>query len=231
MTKEQEVIASFIANFKKVKKTANPIEYAEYCKKLVEILGSTEEVAKKLEVGKETIRILSKVSELPPEVKELISKKLLPLTVAFDIVPLPLKKQVEAAKAVVGLSYREAREVIKRISQNPHKSPESIRSEVLKELENKEIDIVMMAFPDYVLELLRNESQDIPALVTRIVDDWLKHNYPLESYLPSKKQNLISVVVKLPRKTFAALRKRTRNPANLIERIIITWTKQKGVSK
>jgi hypothetical protein len=231
MTKEQEVIASFIANFKKVKKTADPIEYAEYCKKLIEILGSPEEVAKKLEVGKETIRILSKVSELPPEVKELISKKLLPLTVAFDIVPLPPKKQTEAARAVVGLSYRDAREVIKRISQNPHKSPASIRDDVLKELETKEINIVMMAFPDYVLELLRNESQDISALVTRIADDWLKRNYPLESYLPSKKQNIISLVVKLPRKTFAALRKRTRNPANLIERIIITWTKQKGISK
>jgi len=228
MSREKELLASFIANFKKGKKTADPIKYAETCKALIDLYGSPEEVAEKLGIGKETVRILSKILELPSEVKSLISKRKIPLTVAFDIVPLDRARQVEVARAVTGLRYRDARKVIRRVSENPHKSAESICAEVLSELERREVAIAMIALPRYIFELLKEESKDVPALVGWVVDDWLEKGYPLDTSFPFEKKNLVSLIVKLPRKTSVALIRKTRQPANLIERIIITWLKRKG---
>ena len=228
MNREKELLASFIANFKKGKKAADPIKYAKTCKALVDLYGSPEKVAEKLGIGKETVRILSKIVGLPSEVKSLISKRKISLTIAFDIVPVDRARQVEVARAVTGLRYRDARKVIRRISENPHKSAESIRAEVLSELEKREVNIAMIALPRYVFELLKEESEDVSTLVRRVVDDWLKKSYPLDTSFSFKKKDLVSLIVKLPRKTSMALIRKTRQPANLIEQIIITRLKRKG---
>jgi len=231
MNREKQLLASFIADFKKGKKTADPIEYTKTCKALVDLYGSPESVAEKLGVGKETVRILSKVADLPLEVQNLISQQKIPITVAFDLVPLDHNKQIEAAKAVSGLPYKDARKVIRRISENPDKSVISIRAEVLNELEKKEVNIAMIALPKELYSMLQEESKDIPLLISRIVEDWLaKDSIPDYSYTPQK-QNLVSLTIKFPRRTFMALRRKTRNPANMVERIIISWLKQKGKIK
>lgn len=228
MSREKELLASFIANFKKGKKVADPIEYAETCKALIDLYGSPERVAEKLGIGKETVRILSKIVELPSEVKGLVSKRKIPLTVAFDIVPVDRSRQVEVARAVTGLRYRDARKVIRRLSENPQKSAESIRAEVLNELEKREVNIAMIALPRDIFGLLKEESKDVVALVGLIVDDWLAKGYPLDTSVSFEKKDLISLLVHLPRKTSMALIRKTRRPANLIEQIITTWLERKG---
>lgn len=231
MNREKQLLASFIADFKKGKKTGDPIEYAKTCKALVDLYGSPENVAEKLGVGKETVRVLSKIVELPSEVQNLISQRKIPITVAFDLVPLDPDKQTKAAQAVSGLPYKDARKVIRRISENPDKSVISIRAEVLNELEKKEVNIAMIALPKELYSVLQEESKDIPLLISRIVEDWLaKDSIPDYSYTPQK-QNLVSLTIKFPRRTFMALRRKTRNPANMVERIIISWLKQKGKIK
>ena len=206
------------------------MQYARTCKALLDMYGSPEDVAEKLGVGRETVRILAKLTELPSEVQDLISKKRLPLTVAFDIVPLDRARQTEVAKAVSGLPYRDARQVIRRFSMNPDMPIESVRAEVLEELEKREIDIVMLAFPRKIHTQLLQESQNVPLLVKQVVEKWLEKD-DLIDYPTISKDDLVSLTVRLPRATYRSLRKKSRNPANLVEKIILTWLKEKGKIK
>lgn len=230
MSKERELLARFIANFRKGKKIGDPMEYARTCKALLDMYGSSEDVAEKLGVGRETVRILAKLTELPSEVQDLISKKRLPLTVAFDIVPLDRARQTEVAKAVSGLPYRDARQVIRHFSMNPDMPIESVRAEVLEELEKREIDIVMLAFPRKIYTQMLRESQNVPLLVKQVVEEWLEKDGLLD-YPTISKDDLISLTVRLPRATYRALGKKSRNPANLVEKIVLTWLKEKGKIK
>ena len=230
MSKERELLARFIANFRKGKKIGDPMEYARTCKALLDMYGSSEDVAEKLGVGRETVRILAKLTELPSEVQDLISKKRLPLTVAFDIVPLDRARQTEVAKAVSGLPYRDARQVIRRFSMNPDMPIESVRAEVLEELEKREIDIVMLAFPRKIYTQMLRESQNVPLLVKQVVEEWLEKDGLLD-YPTISKDDLISLTVRLPRATYRALGKKSRNPANLVEKIVLTWLKEKDKIK
>jgi len=228
MNREKQLLASFIADFKKGKKTADPMEYAKTCRALVNIYGSAESVAEKLGVGKETVRILSKVTDLPSQVQNLISQRKISITVAFDLVPLDREKQIEAAKVVSGLPFSDARRVIRRISENPDKAVTSIRAEVLSELEKKEVNIAMIALPREMYAMLQEESKDVPLLISRIVEDWLTKDVTPDFSYALQKRDLVSLTVKFPRSTFMALRRKTRKPANLVEQIVMDWLKQKG---
>lgn len=227
MDREKELLASFIANFRRAKKLGDPIEYAKACKDLVDVYGSPEDVAEKLGIGRETVRILSKVVDLPAEVKELISKKEIPLTVAFDIVPLDRVRQTEVARAVSGLPFKDARAVIRHVSNNPDMPIESARDEALKDLERREANIVMIAFPRNIYDTLSRESENVPVLVKKIVEGWLKKEEPLD-YPIIPKDDLVSLAVRLPRATYRALRKKARSPANLVEKVVFAWSKAKS---
>jgi len=205
----------------------DPMEYARCVKAILDLYGSPEQVAEKLGVGRETIRILSKLTDLPPEVQNLISKKSLPLTVAFDIVPLDRTRQTEVAKAVSGLPYRDARQVIKRFSMSPGVPIERVRAEVLEELEKREVNIVMLAFPIKIYTQLLQESQNVPLLITHVVEEWLKKDGVL-NYPTISKDDLVSITIRLSRATYRSLRKKTRNPANLVEKIVLSWIKERG---
>jgi hypothetical protein len=230
MSEERELLARFIANFRKSKKIGDPMEYARCCKALLDMYGSTEEVAEKLGIGRETVRILAKLTELPSEVQKLISKKRLPLTIAFDIVPLDRTRQSEVAKAISGLPYRDARQVIRRFSMNPDVPIKSVRAEVLEELEKREVNIVMLAFPRRIYTHLVQESQNVPLLIKQVVEEWVEKDRLLDYPIISK-EDLVSLTVRLPRATYRSLRKKSRNPANLVEKIILTWLKEKGKIK
>lgn len=227
--RENRLLASFIADFKKGKKTADPMEYARTCRELLEIYGSTESVAEKLGIGKETVRILSKIVELPQEVQDMISKHRLRITVAFDLVPLSREKQIEAANVISGLSFKDARKVIRRISESRARAPATdIRADVLNELEKKEVDIAMIALPKEVFGFLQEKSENIPKLVIRIVEEWLVKDSPLDTGTFTNKGNNVSLMIRLPRRTFTALRRKTRKPANLVERIVISYYKDES---
>jgi len=228
LLRERKALATFIANFRKMKKVSDPIEYAKNCKALVNLYGSAEEVAKKLEIGKETVRILSRIPELPSEVQDLISKRKIPITVAFDLVPLTSARQVETARAIVGLPFKDARNVIRRASKNPQKPAAVIRSEVLNEMEKQQVNVAMIALPREICALLLAESKDVPLLISHIIDEWLAKNGSLDYSYSINKQDLVSLAITLSRTTFMALSRKTRKPANLVEQIVFSWLRQKG---
>ncbi len=98
----------------------------------------------------------------------------------------------------------------------------------MDELDKREVNIVMIAFPKRVYETLLTESAEIIQVTNAIVEEWLAKEYPLDASLIADDRGLVSLTIRLSRKTFHALQKRGRRPADLVERIIISWLKQKG---
>jgi hypothetical protein len=100
-------------NYRKMKKE-NPLEYAESFGELVSLLGlkNTYNFLRRngIRVGITTLNRLYKVSMMPPTAKKLIEERKLLLTVAFE---LPMKDTEEVAEKVKGLSFNEARNVLK----------------------------------------------------------------------------------------------------------------------
>jgi len=228
MSGQEHLLASFIADFKKGKKSRDPLEYARAAKALIGLYGSPKDVSERLGVGKETVRILSKILDLPTEVQNLISSRKIPITVAFDLVPLNRNKQIETAMAVSGLPFKEARAIIRRVTEEPEKSVSRIRVEVLGGLEKREINVAIIAIPREMYTMLQEESKDVPSLISRIIDDQLAKDHAMHFPHVPPTQDTVSLTIKFPRRTFRALRRRARNPANLVEQIIIDWLKRKG---
>jgi hypothetical protein len=104
-------------NFRKRLKE-NSLEYAEEIGELVSLLGveNTYNLLKKngIKVGKTTLNCFYKVAMMPSKIKKLIEENKLPLTIAFE---LPEEKIEEAAEKVTGLSFIEARKVLKEIKR------------------------------------------------------------------------------------------------------------------
>jgi hypothetical protein len=114
-----EYVSSTIADIKKNfrrKAKENPLEYAEEIGEIVALLGVENAylllIKKGVRVGKTTLNCFYKVSMLPSKIKKLIKEKKLPLTVAFE---LPEEQLEEVVERVAGLSFAEARKIIKEI--------------------------------------------------------------------------------------------------------------------
>jgi len=232
MLNERKAIAILLADFRKSNKISDPMLYAKSAKFLIDRYGSAKQVAEKLGLGKEVVRILAKLTELPVEVRVLISKGDLLLTLAFDLVPLDPSRQLETARAVCGLPYADAREVIKRAKRNQSKSAQEIKKEVLGELEKKEVNIVVVGFTRQIHTLLSQKSaNDVPEFVIGIIEDWLKERYPLSTQAATEKASLTPLILKFPRAMFKALRRESRKPANLVEQIVLTWSQLKRMNR
>ncbi|MEM2173273.1 MAG: hypothetical protein QXS66_08595 [Thermoproteota archaeon] len=100
------------------KKKENPLEYAESFGELVSLLGTRNayNLLRKngIKISDTTLNYLYKVSMMPSSVKALIESRKLLLTVAFE---LPMENIEEAAEKVVGLSFNEARKILKQFQE------------------------------------------------------------------------------------------------------------------
>lgn len=226
-TVDEHFLAAFIADFRKGKKTGDPMRYVRSTKKLIELYGSPKTVSEMLGVGKETVRILAKIAELPNEIQELVSAREIPLTIAFDLVPFNSERQVEIARVIRNLSFKEARKIIRYIGDNPEKSAEDARVEIMRTLESREINIAMIAIPKRFYDSLQKEETDVTALVARIIDEWLASQYSLDISELDNEGGMVSLTLKLSRNTFHALRRITRKPADLIEKIVVSWLRKR----
>lgn len=219
-------VALLLTYFRKWKSEVNPSEIIKRCKRLVSLYGLSK-AAKMVGVSGETMRIWAKLDGLPDEVKRLISKGDLLPTIAFDIVPR--RRQIQIAKAVAGLPYKEAKEIIRHLRKTPQKSIKKIRNEVLDEFEEKELAGVIIGLPIQTYQTLQKKSKNVSKLIERIVEGWLKHGGPKLAVQKKERRSkeIVPVVVKLSRLTLTLLRKKSRQPANLVEQIVIGWAKQK----
>jgi hypothetical protein len=111
-----EIIAFIQDQFRKSKKD-DPIKYIESCHQLVDLFGfqDTIKIFKKsgIMMGNSTLQALYKVSIMSPQIKEMIQKRELLLTAAFEIPQIEEEKQIEMAQAMKNKNYSEAKKIAK----------------------------------------------------------------------------------------------------------------------
>lgn len=110
-------IIGFIQNqFRKSRKD-DPIKYVESCHQLIDLFGfqNTIKIFKKngIKMGNSTLQALYKVSLKSPQIKEMIHKRELLLTVAFEIPQIDEEMQIEIAKAMKNKNYSDAKKIAK----------------------------------------------------------------------------------------------------------------------
>jgi hypothetical protein len=213
---ERQAIAVLLASLRKSKKFSNPTLFAESAGYLVRRYGSPEAVAERLSVGKETIRALAKVAEMPSEIKNLIATRRLLLTVAFDLIPLSPTHQVRLAREVAGLPFKDARAIIRYSSRNPGLAMSRVKKVVLRDLEKQEVNIAVVRLPRKIHDRMMGEGPDV--MVSGLCDRWFADGTPVLP-VPNFSNGALRTVIKVPRKAYGRLRARTNNIANLIERL------------
>jgi len=102
-------------NYRKMRKT-DPVEYAESIGELVSLFGvrGTLNILRhyNLKMSDSLINYLYKVSMMPINVKRLIKEGKISLTTAFE---LPIEQADEIVEKIVGLKFKEARDLIKKL--------------------------------------------------------------------------------------------------------------------
>jgi len=220
---EKKALAILLASFRKGRKYSDPIEFAESAKYLSRLYGSSEAVAERLEVGRETIRALVKVAEMPKQVKKLIADRKLLLTVAFDLIPFEPSRQRQLATQVAGLSFKDGRAVIRYSSKHPEEPIAEAKERALKELDKRELDIAVIRLPRAVHKVIVRGNPD--KTMATLCRRWLHDGTP---ELPNSTlgSDLLRLIVRVPRRTYRELKSRTRNVANLIEKIATYYVKE-----
>ncbi len=110
-------LIGFIQNqFRKSKKD-DSIKYVESCHQLIDLFGfqNTLKIFKQngINMGDSTLQALYKVSLMPPQIKEMIQKRELLLTAAFEIPQIDEEMQIEIAKAMKNKNYSDAKKIVK----------------------------------------------------------------------------------------------------------------------
>jgi hypothetical protein len=210
-------LAIFFANYRKSNKFSDPIAFAESARNLIQEYGSAERVARDLEKGKETIRALAKVAGMPTEVKKRISSGELLLTVAFDLLPFESSRQIELSRAVAGLSFKDARAVLRYAKSHPNESATAARKMVLAELEKHEMVLAVMRFPMDTYKIITRVDPN--KTIIGAAQRWLDEGAPALSPLASGRGRL-RIIVRVPRELHARLKRNGRNVPNLLERIV-----------
>ncbi|MDI6810662.1 MAG: hypothetical protein QMD80_03145 [archaeon] len=112
----KELIHYVIEGFKK-KKKEDPIKYAEAVRQLVELMGIEKTLdlfeKKGVKIGRSTIRGLARIGGEIPEIKELIHKGKLRLTLAWEIPPIDRDERIRLAKKLSSLNYIKGKEYLK----------------------------------------------------------------------------------------------------------------------
>ncbi len=180
---EEKILASLYVNLKgKKKKPDNWIEIASNLKKLSNFYGSPEKAAEKLDVSDELVDSILRILELPGEVQDMIAKGDILYDAAQRLERIPdTGKQIEVAKAMMGLTSHQARDLI----QYAKKYPEASISAYKKRVENSEgkterINIIVLPVRNETYSSLRRASRkrkvSVEKLVSEIVSNWLSEN-------------------------------------------------------
>lgn len=180
---EEKILASLYLNLKgKKKKPDNWIEIASNLEKLSNFYGSPERAAEKLGVSNELVSSILRILKLPSAVRDMIAKGEILYDAAQRLQRISdSDKQVEVAKAMIGLTSHQARDLI----QYARKYPEANISAYKKRVESSEgkterINIIVLPVRNETYSLLRRVSRkrktSVEKLVSEIVSSWLSEN-------------------------------------------------------
>lgn len=181
-TDEDRALANLYLNLKgPKKKRSNWIKIAQDCKQLTDQYGSAKEVAEKLGVDYEIVRSLLKLLTLPEEVKRLIENNEILFDVGQRITRIDGEEnQIRVAKAVIGLTNHEAREVIQYARKFPNAPLDDFRKRVIKNknrVENIHLAIIPLGEDTYkqLKTIGEKENVTLERLILKIVKQWIEN--------------------------------------------------------
>jgi ParB-like chromosome segregation protein Spo0J len=176
---EEKLLASLYVNLKGAKnKSADWIEIATNSKKLSDYYGSPRELADKLGVSYELIRTILRLLKLPPEVRQLVKEGEILYDAAQRIERIrDPRRQIEVAKAAVGLTSHQTRDLIQYAKKYPNSNPAEYRNKIVHSVGRKErINVVVLPLRDETYVSLREYSKNrgvsVEKLVMQIISDW-----------------------------------------------------------
>jgi len=218
---EEKALISVIREFRRTK--ADPIAYAECYKRLRDIYGSIGALTKKIPVGFETARILIEVTKLPQKIKQMVARGEILLTVAFEIVPFKKDEQIGAAQAVAGLPYKDAVKIL-RYSKKTGKNVHEARKDIL------ESRLIVVKLPVKNYDFIEKRAVDISEFVKKFVNRWIREGYP-SLLIPrlDKETDFRLITVRLPRKNFRVLERKSKDVEGLVRQIVLTYLKRELV--
>ncbi len=178
---EEKMLARLYLNLKGAKKKQdNWFDIAQDCKQLRDYYGSAKKVADKIGVSYELIRALLKLTALPDEVKELIKDDKILFDVAQRIARINgNERRVEVARAVVGLSAHDARDLIQYAKKYPKEPLDNFKKRVTEGKDRIEkVNLAIIPLKEEIYSYLKAEGQknnvSPEKLILLILDEWIK---------------------------------------------------------
>jgi len=179
---EEKILASLYMNLKGAKKKPNDwVEISNNLKKLSEYYGSTQKAAEKLGVSNELVKSILRIVKLPSEVKDLIREGKILYDAAQRLQRIPDQgRQVEVAKAIVGLTSHQARDLIQYAKKYPRVGISEYRKRISSsEARTERINVIVLPVREETYSALRRigkrEGVSIERLVSNIITQWLSN--------------------------------------------------------
>ena len=176
---EEKLLAILFINLKGAKnKSSNWIEIAETAQKLSDHYGSPRKLADKIGVSYELMRTILRLLRLPQEVQQLIrdGKILYDAAQRIERISDP-RRQLEIARASVGLTSHQTRDLIQYGKKYPDSDIMEYRSRILGSIGQKErINVIVLPLRQELYALLKKYSKEraisIERLALQVVSDW-----------------------------------------------------------
>jgi len=171
-----------IANLKgSKKKRSSLISIAEATRSLLKKYGSASRLASEFGVSRPIIESFDKINDQPDEIKKLISEEQILLDASTKLSSISnLRKRIELARAVAGLTAFDTRYIIDYWKKHPSLSAEDCKKIVLDSKEKKrEIHVLVVPLKteeynefQHLIKLRKLKPED--AARTAILE-WLKN--------------------------------------------------------
>jgi hypothetical protein len=180
---ENHAIALITSNIGRTKRNTDPILLADCYKLLVEKNGGikrngVKKTAEQLGISSSSVSGWFKLTKLPNEIKEKISKGEMAVS---DVIYLSdaikdRDKQIEITKSTTGLPRDDMRRVVKNLKKNPQKTVEQAMQELKEEKDEENIFVVILPKTRYeeLNEIADDRKIKINELIEQVIDDWLK---------------------------------------------------------
>ncbi len=179
---EEQVLASLYTNLKGAKKKKDDwIEIATNLKKLSDYYDSPLTAAEKLGVSNELVKSILRILSLPSEVKELIRRGDILYDAAQRLQRIEEHtKQVEVAKAIVGLTSHQARDLIQYAKKYPSASVSSYRKRLSNsKAKTERINLIVLPLREgtysSLTSICKKEGISVEKLVSNIISQWLSN--------------------------------------------------------
>lgn len=178
---EDKLLAILYSNFSGKGKQINDWIYvAEKLEELKDFYKSEKKVAENLGISYEMVRSTLKLLDLPEEIRQLVKEDKLSQDLGWRLLGIKNKKnQIIVARAIMGLSAHDARDMIRYARNNPEKS---IKKQIKrlekskKQIQKLNLVIVTLEEDNYKIlkEISKRNNMDPQKMISKIVNNWIK---------------------------------------------------------